>query len=490
MQQTKYYNINNKSEQVNFETALLNGMGSNHGLYTIGQKDIPHISKALLKEMEQMSYEDIAYTVLHPFLGAEISENQLKDILHDAYPKDIIFPELQHATGQTHIMWLSTGPTYSFKDYASRFFARVLNHFLKERKLKQLVVVATSGDTGGAVADALSGLDNIDSVIFFPNGAVSDGQRRQMTTLGGNIHAFSVNGDFDVCQELIKNLLADKDFAKEVFGNKDYLTSANSISLGRLLPQMVYPFFAYSRLARAGQEIIMSIPCGNFGNMMSTTIARQMGLPITQVICGVNENAEFPRFLKTGNYKVKPTAKSPSSAMNVSHPSNLARLIDFYGGHIYDKIDPKTNQQLERAIIDHMPDLDTMRNDIFSTSVDNAQHYKTMKEVFEKHNILLDPHGAVAWRALEVFLKGNHDKLSVVYETADPGKFPSEVMDATGQAPKIPVRIQEQAKQKERIYSITEEPEYTKEGLKLSNKQVAEAKAKIKEIFSSSVSSF
>ena len=222
-------------------------------------------------------------------------------------------------------------PTYSFKDYAARFFARVLNYFLKRSGLKRMVAVATSGDTGGAVADALHNQDSVDNVIFFPKGSITERQRRQMTTLQDNIYAFEVNGDFDVCQALAKRLLGDRNFADQLFGDPDRFTSANSISLGRLLPQAVYSFFAYSRVAHYDEPMIASVPSGNFGDMMGTVLAKEMGLPIPKIVCGVNENREFPEFLSTGSYVVKPSIKSPSSAMIVSNPSNFARLIDLYG---------------------------------------------------------------------------------------------------------------------------------------------------------------
>ena len=321
----------------------------------------------------------------------------------------------------THIMWLTKGPTYSFKDYAARFLARMLNYFLERRGLRRVVVVATSGDTGGAVADALSGLGNVDNVVFFPKGSVSDGQRRQMTTLQGNVYAFEVNGDFDVCQALAKNLLGDKGFAESAFGDPDRLTSANSISLGRLLPQAVYPFFAYSRIVTDERLLIASIPSGNFGDMMGTVIARAMGLPVSRIVCGVNENREFPDFLRTGVYSVRPSRPSPSSAMIVSHPSNLARLIDFYGGHLFDERDPAKGTVLRPGIMKRLPDLGEMRHDLYSVSIDNPQHYATMKQVFDRYGVMLDPHGAVGWRALELYRSEGNEGPAVVYETADPG---------------------------------------------------------------------
>jgi threonine synthase len=483
MKQITYYSTNNLSERVNFETALLKGMASHYGLYMVSRDDIPKAAPGKVADMRHMSYGEIAFEVLYPFLAPEIPKEKLRPLLKDAYREDKILTKVQHITGKTYIMWLTQGPTYSFKDYAARFFGRVLNYFLGEKGLRRLVVVATSGDTGGAVADALYGLDNIDNIVFFPRGSISEGQRRQMTTLGENIYAFEINGDFDVCQALAKNILGDQRFAEEVFGDRERFTSANSISIGRLLPQAVYPFYAYSRISEQGEGFIASVPSGNFGNMMGTVIAKQMGLPVTKIICGVNENTEFPEFLESGEYVVRPSKKSPSSAMIVSHPSNLARLIDFYEGHMFDERDPVTGQVIRPGTIDRMPDMDAMRRDIFSIGITNPQHYETMKEVFDKYGVILDPHGAVGWKTLEIYLNGQHNQPAVIYETADPGKFPIDVQKAIGLTPEPPPKMKRQAGQKERIYHIEGQSEHTSEGLKLCDAQIKEAEEKIKEIF-------
>jgi threonine synthase len=483
MKAIAYYSTNNTHERVNFETALLRGMGSNYGLYMVAREDIPVLPPAVIGQMSGMEYAGIAYEVLNPFLATEIPSMRLKALLDDAYDENRIPTRVEHVTGKTYIMWLTHGPTYSFKDYAARFFARALNHFLLERDLYRTVVVATSGDTGGAVADALCGLERVDNIVFFPKGSISERQRRQMTTLGKNIYAFEVNGDFDVCQSLAKSLLGSPGFAKEVFGDPERFTSANSISLGRLLPQAVYPFFAYSRMATRGEPVVASIPSGNFGDMMGTVIAKQMGLPVSRIICGVNENTEFPEFLETGRYVVRPSRKSPSSAMIVSHPSNLARLIDFYGGHMCDEREPGTDKVVRPGVIDKMPDLTAMRKDIFSMGITNAEHYETIKAVYDRFGTILDPHGAVGWRTLEVFFEGRHEKPAVIYETADPGKFPDDVEKAIGFAPEPPPGIRTQEKLGERIYSVLTPPETTDAGLKLRDGQVEEAKARIREIF-------
>ena len=478
-----YKSTNNPRKQVNFETALLRGLAPDYGLYTVPRDNLPVLAGSEIAAMKGRPYAAIAFQVLAPFLLAEIPHDALRALLEDAYLEEKIPTEIQHVTGKTHILWLTKGPTYSFKDYAARFFARALNYFLGKRGLKRTVVVATSGDTGGAVADALYGLGNVDNIVFFPRGSISEGQRRQMTTLQDNIYAFEVEGDFDVCQALAKNLLGNEKFAAEVFGDSERFTSANSISVGRLLPQSVYPFYAYSRVAEYPEPMLASIPSGNFGDMMGTVLAKGMGLPVSRILAGVNENTEFPEFLETGVYQVRPSVKSPSSAMIVSHPSNLARLFDFYGGHLYDERDELTGNVKRAGAIGRMPDIDAMRRDIFSVGVNNEQHYKTMKDVYESFGVVLDPHGAVGWRTLEIYSSGRHDQTSVIYETADPGKFPEDVQRAIGLVPELPPGMKRQAQMKERIYSVNAAPQCTAEGLKLASAQLEEAKAAIREIF-------
>ncbi len=484
MKQIFYRSTNNRAEKADFETALLRGMAPDYGLYMVDRGDIPKLGMDAIRAMGPMSYGAIAFEVLRPYLWAEIPDAALAGLLDDAYREETIPTEVQRVTEDTSIMWLTKGPTYSFKDYAARFFGRILNYFLERRGLRRVVIVATSGDTGGAVAHALWGLSNVDNIVFFPKGAVSEGQRRQMTTLGGNVHAFEVKGDFDVCQALAKNLLGDRSFAEKAFGDADRLTSANSISLGRLLPQAVYPFFAYARVAADGRPIIASIPSGNFGDMMGTVIAKAMGLPLSRIICGVNENREFPDFLYGNTYTVSASRRSPSSAMIVSHPSNLARLVDFYGGHMVDERDPATGNVVRAGVIERMPDMEEMRRDLFSVSVDNPQHYRTMKEVFGKYRIILDPHGSVGWRAVELYRSGGDPTEAVVYETADPGKFPDDVERAIGIVPDLPPGMERQKRLPERIHTLGAEPDTAAGAHSVSPGQIREAKEKIADIFS------
>jgi threonine synthase len=478
-----YYSTNNKTERANFREAFMNGLASNYGLYMFSRNSVPKLDMNTILSMKELKYSEIAYKVLDPFLGSDISSGDLKIILTSAYDENIIPVYIQNVTGKTYISWLSKGPTYSFKDFAARFFGRVLEHFLKEEQQKRIVIVATSGDTGGAVAAALHGLGQVSNIILFPKGYISEQQRRQLTTLKDNIYAFEVNGDFDVCQAIAKRLLGDRNFARELFNDPNYFTSANSISVGRLLPQIVYPFYVYSRIAENGEPIIITVPSGNFGNMMGTVIAKEMGLPISKILCGVNDNAEFSEFLKSGRYTKKPTIQSPSSAMNVSNPSNFARLVDFYGGHVFDERD-KDGRVIKEGVMDIVPDLESMRKDLYSISVKKADHYKAMKEVYQRFGIIIEPHGAVGWRTLDKYLEGNHDRLAVIYETAEPGKFPQDVKQAIGIIPDFPAGIKSQSKMAERIFSVSESPDIMHDGsLILSDKQYGQVKHIISNIF-------
>ncbi len=481
-----YYSTNNPSERVSFREAILNGMASNYGLYMVREKDLPRFSREDLKEMRNKSYSELAYRILLSFVYPDIPSRIFKKICDEAYDEKIIKPELQKIAKNIYVLWLSKGPTYSFKDFAARFFGRVLNFFLAQMKIKKIVIVATSGDTGGAVANALWKLDNVANVVFFPADAISEEQRRQMTTLKENIYAFAVNGDFDVCQELAKKLLGDTEFAEKVFRRKDIFTSANSISLGRLLPQSVYPFYAYSRMELDGEPFIPSIPSGNFGDMMGTILAKKMGLPVKRLVCGVNENRVFPEFLSKGIYRPAKSVWSPSTAMIVSHPSNLARLIDLYGGHMYDERDEKTGDVIKAGIIDKMPDLEALRRDIYSCSITNEEHYSTIMEVYEKFGVILDPHGSVGWKAITIYYI-NHpedkDVPGVVYETAEPGKFPEDIEKAIGIRPEIPEGIKREKNMDERIYRIDSPSDINRYGkMVLSDAQYEEAKEKIKDL--------
>lgn len=451
----RFYSTNNKDLRVSFEQALLAGMPSDYGLFMMDKNDVPQLKPQVIASMRGKSYAEIAREVLSPYLSEEFDEATLKSLLDDAYNPEHIKAPLQKINENTDILWLTQGPTCSFKDFAARFFGRTLNHFLHKSGKRRLVVVATSGDTGGAIADALHKLDSVFCVVLYPAEGVSEVQRRQMTTLGDNVYAIAVQGDFDVCQALAKRLLNDISYATRTFNDPEFITSANSISLGRLLPQIVFPFYAYSQMDVAvGEPVVLSIPSGNFGDMMGSIIAKHMGLPIEKIVCGVNENRTFSDFLLTGEYNVRPAVYSPSSAMIVSHPSNVIRLIDLYGGHIYDERD-NTGKVVKSGVIDIQPDMNALRQDIYSCSVNNSQHFETIKKFFSDTGIIIEPHGAVGVEALQTYREQFDSRThAVIYETADPAKFPADVVQALERAPETPTQIERQKKLPERIFTM------------------------------------
>ncbi len=431
----KYYSTNKKSELISFKEALIKGQAPDKGLYMPSY--IPKISSAKIAAMKDMPYWKIAFVVTNEFLRNEIPENDLKRITKESYNYDIL---LEQVDGKIYIMRLDQGPSASFKDFAARMMARLMQFYLKKERKKLIILVATSGDTGGAVANAFYGLRNLRVAVLFPKKEVSERQKKQMTTLRKNITAIAVEGKFDDCQALVKQAFADSELA---YLN---LSSANSINFGRLLPQTVYYFYTYSRLAKKGEEVIFAVPSGNFGNLMGGLIAKRMGLPVYKFIAAVNENDEFPKFLETGEYQpIKPSKNCISNAMNVGHPSNLARLIDLYGG-----------QMDEKGVFHKMPDLNLLKQDIFSISISDKKTIATMKEVYQKYGVILEPHGAVGWAGLEIFLsKENNSLLSISLETAHPAKFPEEIKKTLGIEPKLPENLKGLKNKKERFENIS-----------------------------------
>jgi threonine synthase len=365
-----------------------------------------------------MSYPEIARHVLHPYLGDLVPDQVLRSMLQDAYNFDV---PIEPVLDGKYVMRLDRGPTSSFKDFAARLMGRLIQHFLKGEGKRALILTATSGDTGSAVAQAFYGLENIQVVILFPKEEVTERQRRQMTTLGRNVHPLAVEGKFDDCQALVKQAFADPELRHLS------LSSANSINVGRLLPQAVYYFYAYSRVGGSGR-IVFSVPSGNFGNLMGGLIAMRMGLPVHKFVVATNENDEFPRFMKTGVYRpIRPSRNCISNAMNVGHPSNLARVFSLYGG-----------QMDETGAVHRVPDLEAMRRELFALSVSDEETRRTIKEAYARHGLILEPHGAVGWAGLLRYLEQENHTPCVSLETADPAKFPEEIVRLIGINPPLP----------------------------------------------------
>jgi threonine synthase len=404
-------------ETVSFQDALLMGQAPDEGLFM--PERIPTLSREAISALRGRPYGEAARLVVEAFLAADISREELYKCIQSAYNFSV---PLERVEAGKYVMRLDQGPTASFKDFAARMMARLMG-LMKGHENRLNILVATSGDTGSAVGDAYRGVAGIDVYILYPHGEVSGRQKKQLDTIGENVQAISVAGKFDDCQNLVKQAFSDP----ALRGLN--LTSANSINFGRILPQIVYYVYAYAQLAASGEEIVFSIPSGNFGNALGCEYARRMGLPVRKLVMPVNENDEFPSFLETGRYeKITPSRACLSNAMNVGHPSNLARFFDLYGGTV-DR----------NGRVHVLPDLLAMRKNIFSVSVTDRQTRDTIKRVYERYGVVLEPHGAVGWRGLEDYLAATgDDALCVSLETAHPAKFPEAVEEVIGIEPELP----------------------------------------------------
>ncbi|MGO8763948.1 MAG: threonine synthase [Limisphaerales bacterium] len=418
-----FRSTNGQSPSVNLREAFLLGLAPDRGLYL--PESFPKLSADEIAGFARLSYPEIAIRVLSKYTGGIISDDDLAAICRAAYN----FPvPLEKVYGRVRVMRLDQGPTASFKDFAAQFMARLMGKFLQEDRRELTILTATSGDTGAAVAHAFHNVPGIRCIVLFPIAEVSLSQRKLMTTLRNNIRTVAVDGKFDDCQAMVKSAFADADLKGIP------LSSANSINIGRLLPQSVYYFYAASRLAQPGEPMAFSVPSGNFGDMMGAIVARQMGLPMKKIIASVNDNDSFPKFLGSGVYqKISPSRNSVSNAMNVGHPSNLARLVAIYGG-----------QMDETGKISRMPDLAAMRRDLFSSSISDEQTRATIKYVWDKYRLLLEPHGAVAWRGFEVWQQSEPlgDSPAAILETANPAKFPEEIERMMGWSPDVPAAME------------------------------------------------
>jgi len=413
------------TDKVSFKEALLAGQAPDEGLFM--PDSIPQLSMSDIIALRDKPYWQVALLVAQAFLADEFPEDVLEAVVKDAYnypvPLEAVYP-------RAFLMRLDQGPTASFKDFAARMMARLMSH-CRPKGERLNILVATSGDTGSAVGEAYKGVKGIDVTILYPAAEVSLMQKKQLDTIGGNVQALCVDGKFDDCQNLVKEAFADKELA--TFN----LSSANSINFGRILPQIVYYVYAYAQLAGANEEVVVSVPSGNFGDALGCEYARRMGLPVAKLIMPTNENDEFPIYLETGKYsKVSPSRACISNAMNVGHPSNLARFFDLYGG----AVDRAGN-------VHRYPDLDEMRRYIFSVSVSDELTRRTLKSVYDRYRVILEQHGAVGWAGLEAYFKKTGDgKLAICLETAHPAKFPEEIKSLLGIDPDLPESMKDLTK--------------------------------------------
>lgn len=388
----EYFSLHREAPKVSFEEAVVRGLAPDKGLYY--PAEISPLPASFFEEIEHMDKAEIAFEVIKQFVGDEIPEPELKQLLKEVLSFDFPLVEIEPSV---RVLELYHGPTLAFKDVGARFMARCLGYFNrnKDNSQKVTVLVATSGDTGGAVANGFYGVEGVEVVILYPSGKVSDIQEKQLTTLGKNISALEVEGTFDDCQAMVKKAFLD-DELKE----KRTLTSANSINVARWLPQMFYFFFAYKQLIHLNKEVVFSVPSGNFGNICAGMMAHRLGLPIHHFVTGTNANAVVPNYLKTGQYDPQPSVATISNAMDVGAPSNFIRIQELYGN-----------------------DLGQLRKHLSGYSFSDTETEAAIRRLYSEYNYIADPHGAIGYLALKEYLKDHGDLEGVFLETAHPVKF-------------------------------------------------------------------
>ena len=405
----KYYSTNGKSDQVTLRDAVVKGLASDKGLFM--PEVIKHLPESFFEEIQNLSFQEIAYMVADAFFGEDVPSDTLKQIVCDTLNFDCPVVKVKD---NIYSLELFHGPTLAFKDVGARFMARLLGYFIQhEGNQKVNVLVATSGDTGSAVANGFLGVDGIHVYVLYPKGKVSAIQECQFTTLGQNITALEVDGVFDDCQALVKNAFMDADLNKHM-----KLTSANSINVARFLPQAFYYFYAYAQMKKLGKadQLVVCVPSGNFGNITAGLFGKVMGLPIKRFIAANNANDIFYNYLQTGEYHPQSSVQTIANAMDVGDPSNFARIFDLYKG-------------CHSAI----------SSEISGATYTDEQIAETVKACYRETGYLLDPHGACGYRALQESLTAN--ECGVFLETAHPAKFKSTVESIIEDEVEIPAKL-------------------------------------------------
>nr|WP_288834229.1 threonine synthase [uncultured Flavobacterium sp.] len=405
----KYYSLNHNAPKVSFQEAVIQGLAADKGLYF--PESITALPQSFFDNIENLSHEEIAFEAIQQFVGDEIPTETLKQIIAETLCFD--FPVVPVENG-IYSLELFHGPTMAFKDVGARFMSRCLGYFNKDKKdNSNTVLVATSGDTGGAVASGFLGVQGVEVVILYPSGKVSDIQERQLTTLGQNIKALEVDGVFDDCQDMVKKAFLDESLAHK------NLTSANSINIARWLPQMFYFFFAYKALKSQNKPLVFSCPSGNFGNICAGIIAKKLGLDIEHFVASTNVNDTVPRFLTNGIYDPKPSIATISNAMDVGNPSNFIRIQEMYGN-----------------------DLEQFKKDFSSYTYTDEETLVAMKNIYNTDGYIAEPHGAVGYLGLKKELENYPNAIGVFLETAHPIKFLDVVEPALGVQLPIPAQIE------------------------------------------------
>ena len=417
----KYYSLNRSCPESNFENAVRKGLAPDRGLYY--PKTINKLSNTFFNEIENLSNLEIAYRGIEQFVGLEIPKHELKSIIEETINFD--FP-LERIENSISTLELFHGPTMAFKDVGARFMARCLRYFNKKQKNEITVLVATSGDTGGAVANGFYGVEGIKVVILYPKGKVSQVQEKQLTTLGKNITAFEVNGTFDDCQDMVKRAFLDN----EISSTKE-LTSANSINIARWLPQMFYFMFAYKKLKQINKQIVFSVPSGNFGNICAGMIAQQLGFPFKKFIASNNANDVVIRYLNYNSYNPKPTIQTISNAMDVGNPSNFTRIMEIYEND-YNKI----------------------KSNLCGYSFLDNQTKNAITDVYKNTGYVMDPHAAIGYLGCKEYLKTDSSVHTVFLETAHYTKFLDTVEPLIKKKIELPMQIKSVIKKNKVAFPI------------------------------------
>ena len=405
-----YYSTSKQAPEATLEEAVVKGLAADKGLFM--PRTIKPLPASFYVEMPNLTFQEIAYRVADAFFGEDVPAEILKQIVYDTLSFDV---PLVPVTSNIYSLELFHGPTLAFKDVGGRFMARLLGYFIRKEGKKQVnVLVATSGDTGSAVANGFLGVEGIHVYVLYPKGKVSEIQEKQFTTLGQNITALEVDGTFDDCQALVKSAFMDSELNAHM-----QLTSANSINVARFLPQAFYYFYAYAQLQRLqpGVKPVVCVPSGNFGNITAGLFGKRMGLPIRRFIAANNRNDIFYQYLLSGNYNPRPSVATIANAMDVGNPSNFARVLDLYGeSH------------------------DAIAAEVSGATYTDEQIAETMRQTWQSAHYLLDPHGACGFRALQEGLQP--DEVGIFLETAHPAKFKDTVEAIIGEPVAIPEKLQ------------------------------------------------
>ncbi len=418
----QFYSTNRKVAPVSFKEAVIKGLPDDNGLFL--PEKIPSFSDDFLNQLSKKSFQEIAFESAKLIIEDEIGDNDLHSIINDAFDFEI---PVKNVHDNIHVMELFHGPTLAFKDFGARFMARVMGYFLKEDGREINILVATSGDTGSAVAQGFLGVEGIKVTLLYPKGKVSKIQEQQLTTIGQNITALEVDGTFDDCQLLVKTAFLDKELNEKL-----NLSSANSINIARLLPQSFYYTYAFSRLNRKEEDVYFCVPSGNYGNLCGGLLAKKMGLPISGFIAASNANDIVPHYLNAGRFAPKPSVQTIANAMDVGNPSNFVRMLELYDN-----------------------DFAKITSDIKGISFDDSQAEDIIREVHGKYGYLMCPHTAIGYGGLKHFLKP--EDTGVFLSTAHPCKFKDVVEPLISEEIEIPLRLKAIIEKKKHAISMNKD---------------------------------